>query len=328
MSDVPTLQTIYAAQERLDGLIHRTPLVANRSLSSWAGRELRFKAENWQITGSFKVRGALNKIAELSRDGVPGVVTASSGNHGQAVAWAARHFALPARVVVPVTAPSVKVEAARHYGATIEPCGERSRERLERAQVIAQETGYAFVPPYDDPLVIAGQGTIGLEILSDWPRVDTVLVPVGGGGLISGIATAIKNCRPGVRVIGVEPEGAAKAQQSRRLGHRVELESTASIADGLITLALGHLTYPLIERYVDDLVTVSDAAIQQALWLIMTRMKMVVEPSGAAAAAYALSARPNLALGTSVAIVLSGGNLDPMHVNLLAKPPSATPEAR
>ncbi len=305
----PTLESIRAAASRLEGVIHRTPLAASQSLSEMAGAELRFKAENLQVTGSFKIRGAFNKVAQLAQEGVKGVVTASSGNHGQAVAWAARHFNLLAHIVVPTTAPAVKVKSAEAYGASVEYCGTTSRDRLERAQQVAEQNGYVFVPPYDDPLIMSGQGTAGLEILQDWPAVETVVVPIGGGGLISGIATAIKESRPGIRVIGVEPEGAAKAFTSRQAGRRVELDHTASMADGLITLSLGHLTHPVIQEYVDELVTVSDDAIARAFWLLVTRLKLVVEPSGAAAAAYALSGK--IPAGQRTAVVISGGNVDP-----------------
>ncbi|PSR20774.1 MAG: threonine ammonia-lyase [Sulfobacillus acidophilus] len=301
-------------------MIHHTPLVASQSLSSLVGADLRLKPENLQVTGSFKIRGALNKVAAVrqSEPTVQTVVTASSGNHGQAVAWAARHFGLSAHVVVPKTAPAIKVAAARAFGADVEFCGTRSRERLDRARELARINGYVFIPPYDDPAIMSGQGTIGLEILDEWPDVDVVVAPIGGGGLISGIATAIKETRPHVRVIGVEPTGAAKAWQSRRSARRVELPTTESIADGLITLSLGHLTHPIIEQYVDDLVTVSDEEIKEAFWLLLTRTKLVVEPSGAVSVAALLSRRLVLDPKTRVVAVLSGGNVDPAVVSTLS----------
>lgn len=313
MSDRPTLNSIQAAQGRLADVIHRTPLVSSRSLSTLAGLDVKFKPENLQVTGSFKIRGAFNKVATLADVGleVPAVVTASSGNHGQAVAWAAQYFGLKAHIVVPTTAPTIKVAAAQAFGASVEFRGTRSRERLQRAMELADLEGYVFVPPYDDPAIMSGQGTIGLEILQEWPDVDTVVVPIGGGGLISGIATAIKEFQPRVRVIGVEPAGAAKAWQSRQSGRRVELPTTDSIADGLITLSLGHLTHPLIERYVDDLVTVSEEEITEAFWLLLTRTKLVVEPSGAVSAAALFSHKVTAPQVQRVVAVLSGGNVDP-----------------
>jgi threonine dehydratase len=291
--------------------------MASQSLSSIAGADIRFKPENLQITGSFKIRGAFNKVATVvhAQPDVRAVVTASSGNHGQAVAWAARHFGVKAHIVVPTTAPAIKVAAARAFGASVEFCGTRSQERLERALEIAHANNSVFIPPYDDPAIMSGQGTIGLEILDEWPDVELVVVPIGGGGLISGIATAIKETQPQVRIIGVEPAGAAKAWQSRRRGERVVLPKTDSIADGLITLSLGHLTYPIIEQYVDDLVTVSDEEIKEAFWLLLTRAKLVVEPSGAVTAAALLSHRVALKPQQRVVAVLSGGNVDPSVVS-------------
>lgn len=311
----PTLDSIQEAQSRLAGVIHQTPLVHSRSLSTLAGVTLQFKPENLQVTGSFKIRGAFNKVAQVAETGASGVVTASSGNHGQAVAWAARYFGLPAHIVVPTTAPAIKTASAKAFGGSVEFAGTRSRERLERAQQMAKSHGYTFVAPYDDPVIMSGQGTIGLEILEEWPQVTTVVVPIGGGGLISGIATAIKQSRPDVRVIGVEPEGAAKAFQSRQVGQRVELDHTDSVADGLIALSLGALTHPIIEEYVDEIVTVSDQEIIDTFWLLFTRLKLVVEPSGCAAAAHVI--RSVLPPKEKVAVVLSGGNLDPKKIREL-----------
>lgn len=320
MTDRPTRASILEAQGRLRGVVHKTPLVSSRSLSELAGTDLRFKPENLQVTGSFKIRGAFNKISQVAAAGAKGVITASSGNHGQAVAWAARYFGLPAHIVVPTTAPAIKVRSAEDFGATVEACGTTSRDRLDRARQLAESWDFVFVPPYDDPLIMSGQGTVGLEILEQAPDVDTVLVPVGGGGLISGIATALKETHPDVRVIGVEPEGAAKAFQSRRQGRRVELDATQSIADGLITLSLGEMTHPVVEQYVDDLVTVSEDQIRQAFTLLFTRLKLVVEPSGAATTAGALAQSRSAKLGQHVVAVISGGNVDPSVVPGLFSP--------
>lgn len=320
MSTQPDIQSIYQAKQRLHGVVHRTTLAHSQSIDQVLGAEVRFKPENLQVTGSFKIRGAFNKVSQLAEAGVAGVVTASSGNHGQAVAWAARHFGLPARIVVPTTAPAIKVASAEAFGAIVEGYGTRSRERMERAVALADQLGYSFVPPYDDPAVMSGQGTIGLEILEDWPDVDTVLVPVGGGGLISGIATAIKETRPDVTIIGVEPQGAAKAFQSRKAQTRVELASTESVADGLITLSLGHLTHPIIEHYVDDVVVVNERDIIEAFWLLLTRLKYTVEPSGAVTTAYLLSGGHERLKNRRVVAVISGGNVDPTVLRELPLP--------
>ncbi len=301
---------IEEAWDRLRGMVHETPLLANGTLAASAQCTLRLKAENLQITGSFKIRGAFNKVALVAQAGGSGVVTGSSGNHGQAVAWAARHFHLPARIVVPTTAQAAKVAAALGYGAEVEKCGTTSQERIDRAQQIAQETGMTFVAPYDDDDVMAGQGTIGMEILQQWPEVQAVLVPIGGGGLISGIATAMKSQRPDIRIIGVEPLGAPKASHSRSEHQRVVLPSTETIADGLKSLALGTMTYPIIERLVNDLVTVDDHEIAQAMALLLSRQKMLAEPSGAATLAYALRA-PDQLRGLNTVALISGGNIDP-----------------
>jgi threonine dehydratase len=270
---------------------------------------VRFKAENLQKTGSFKVRGATNRVALAAEAGARGVVTASSGNHAQAVAYAARRHGLAAHVVVPEDANPAKLEAVRAFGATVEFCGTTSRERLARAQALAAEQGLVFVPPYDDPDVMAGQGTIGLEILEAWPEVEVVVVPVGGGGLIAGIASAVKALRPSVRVVGVEPAGAASSYLSRQAGRRIELPAGLSIADGLRSVAPGELTFPIIQEAVDDLVTVTDEQIRAALWTLLSRLKVLVEPSGACAAAWVLDPSRPLA-GRRAAVVLSGGNVD------------------
>lgn len=303
------LEAIRQAQRRIASRVQRTPLLHCTSIGQMADAEVRLKAEHLQRTGSFKIRGAFNKLLTLDEARRPeGVVTASSGNHAQAVAFAARALGLSATVVLPTTANPAKVQAARDFGATIEFCGTTSAERLARAAELA-DAEHPFVPPYDDYTVMAGQGTIGLEILGDFPAVDTILVPVGGGGLISGIACAVKNTAPHVRIIGVEPDGAPKATTSRQAGRRSRLDSSQSIADGLLALAPGELTWPLIERWVDDLVTVSDQQIMAAMRLIWERAKQLVEPSGAAALAFALS--PSLPFrGQNVVAILSGGNVD------------------
>lgn len=315
--NAPNLETIKEAESRLNGAIHHTPLRSTRSGPLPEGTELRLKPENLQVTGSFKIRGAYNKVCrffeQAQKNGTPlvGVVTASSGNHGQAVAWAARHFGLEARIVVPENAPEAKTQAIRGYGAEVEFCGTTSQARLERATVIAEEDGLAFVPPYDDVYVMSGQGTIGLEILSEWPQVQVVVVPIGGGGLISGIATAIKAMNPEVQVVGVEATGAPKAYRSRRENRRVVLDHTDTIADGIKTLSLGHLTYPIVTSLVDHVVTVSDEAIMDAMRWLLFRHKLLVEPSGATTVAAVMGNVDHLFTNKRTVSVLSGGNLDP-----------------
>lgn len=310
-AEVLSANQIAAARARLAGVAHVTPVLRSHLLDERHGVAVGLKAENLQRAGAFKFRGAYNLVAQLAERGERrGVVTASSGNHGQAVALAAHMTGLTAHVVVPSDVSAAKVAAAEAYGATVERVGPKSAERLQRAQALAAEHGWDYVPPYDHPEVLAGQATVGLEILAQVPDVEVVLVPIGGGGLISGIATAVKAARPSVRIIGVEPEGSAAAFLSRQAGRRLAIPAGVTIADGLRTVVPGELTFPIIERLVDDLVTVSDAAIVRALTLLLTHVKTLVEPSGAAAAAYAWQTPSPLA-GARVVAVLSGGNIDP-----------------
>lgn len=294
-----TLNEIRAARERIAGLVARTPIIEDP-----AGDGLLLKAEHLQRTGSFKLRGATNRVMQAAQAGARHVVTGSSGNHGQAVAYVAQKFGLKATIVVPVDASPVKVRGIRSYGAEIEFVGLTSSDRLARAAEIMRSTGAVFVPPYDDEQVMAGQGTIGLEILEQVPDVATVYVPIGGGGLISGIATAIKESNPRVRIVGVEPELANDTYLSRQRGEIVTIGTTTTIADGLRTSHPGELTWPIVQRYVDDIVLVSDDEIREACRYLLERVKQVVEPSGAVSVAAARRAG-----GRAVAVV-SGGNID------------------
>jgi threonine dehydratase len=305
-----TLDDVLAAQRLITGRLHRTLLAGSAMLSARVDAPLYLKLESWQKTGSFKPRGVLNKIAALSEaERARGLVTASAGNHAQALAWAAAAEGLACTVVMPETAPATKVEATRGYGATIvfEPS---TLTVFERANALAAEHGYTFVPPFDDPAIIAGQGTVGLEIIEDLPDAGTVLVPIGGGGLIAGIALAVKSRRPDARVIGVEPEGAAAMWRSRQQGRPVRLDKVETIADGLSAPFAGELTFALVQQYVDDLVLVSDADIRMAMTLILERCKLLVEPAGAATVAALLSGAAQIKPGAPVAAVLSGGNVD------------------
>ncbi|MBX5476408.1 MAG: threonine/serine dehydratase [Clostridia bacterium] len=306
------MRDVARARHRIRGLAVETPLVSARTLGETAGLKLWLKAENLQRTGSFKLRGAVNRLAVLARSGAPlrGVITASSGNHGQALAYAARAFGYPAVVVVPEDAAPPKVAAARTFGAEVVHCGRTSAERFAKAYDLAAERGLEFVPPYDDPDIIAGQGTIGLEILEACPEVEAVLVPLGGGGLLAGIATAIKERAPRVRLVGVEPEGSNAHQQSRAAGRPVTLPRTETVADGLRKLAPGRLTFPIIQEKVDEIVTVCDEEILQAMARLALTAKLVVEPSGATSVAAALNGR-GVRPGERVVCVLSGGNVDP-----------------
>lgn len=293
------LASVQAAAERIRSLVIRTPLLEDPT-----GNGLFYKAEHLQRTGSFKLRGAANRVSLAAQAGAQHVVTGSSGNHGQAVAYVAQRLGLKATIVVPEDAPAVKVAGIRYWGGVVEFCGYSSTERLARAAEIVAESGAVFIPPYDDPEVMAGQGTIGLEILQQNPDVEQVFVPIGGGGLISGIATAIKESNPRVRVIGVEPELASDTYQSRQQGTRVSIGASKTIADGLRTATPGELTFPVVQRYVDEIVLVSEDEIRQACRHMLEGVHQLVEPSGAVSVAAALRAG-----GRSVAVI-SGGNQD------------------
>ena len=305
-----TLDDVVSARRVIGGRLHRTPLIPSAALSAQVGVPLYLKLESWQKTGSFKPRGVLNKIASLSHhERARGLVTASAGNHAQALAWAAAAEGVACTVVMPETAPAAKLAATRGYGGTIvlEPS---TLTVFGRAQSLVDEHGYTFVPPFDDPAIVAGQGTVGLEILEDLPDVGTVVVPIGGGGLIAGIALAIKSQRPNVRIVGVEPTGAAKMWRSRQEGQAVHLDKVETIADGLSAPFAGKVPFELVQKYVDDLVLVEDADILQAMILILERCKQLAEPGGATALAALLSGAAKVAANAPVVLILSGGNID------------------
>ncbi|MGQ0561214.1 MAG: threonine ammonia-lyase [Gemmatimonadota bacterium] len=289
----------------------RTPLLPAPWLSDRVGAEVRLKCENLQHAGAFKIRGAYTMLARLpDAERKRGVITYSSGNHGQALALAARIFGVRAVVVMPATAPQIKVDGARHYGAEVIFAGTTSTERMQRALALADQHGYVVVPPFDHPDIIAGQGTVGLEILEDWGDVAVVLAPIGGGGLASGLAAYIKQAKPDVRVIGVEPANADAMFQSLAARQPVTIEAKGTIADGLMPVRPGDLTYAHAAEFIDEIVRVSDDAIREATRALLRDARLVVEFSGAATVA-ALLAGGFSPDGQKTAVVLSGGNLDP-----------------
>ncbi|HEY8449378.1 MAG TPA: threonine ammonia-lyase, partial [Bacillota bacterium] len=316
MAVAPTLADVRAAAAALRRVVYRTPLVRAGQLLG-GERELYLKAENLQRTGSFKVRGAYNRIRQLSpRQKRRGVVTASAGNHAQGVALSAAAAGVTATIVMPRHAPLIKVTATRALGAEVELVGDTFEEALAHAWDLCRQRGAAFVHAFDDPAVIAGQGTIGLEILADLPRTATVVVPIGGGGLIGGIGLAVKALRPDVRVIGVEPEGAAAAFAARRAGRLVPLERVATIADGLAVKEPSPLTFSLIERYVDDIVLVSEDEIVRAIVTMLERAKLLAEGAGAVGVAAVLAGKVPPAGDGETVVVVSGGNID---INVMAR---------
>jgi threonine dehydratase len=293
----PGLPEIEAARARLDGVARVTPVYGSETLSQLAGRETKLKAENLQRTGSFKIRGAYNRISRLSAgERAAGVVAASAGNHGQAVAWAAREVGAVARIFMPQDAPMAKVEATRHYGAEVVLGGTSLEECLESAAAYVAEHGATFIHPFEDPLVIAGQATIGLELAEQVPEAETVLIPVGGGGLASGIALALRASKPGIRIVGVQAEG------TRPGG------SGFTIADGIAVKSPGELTTSILDDVLDDMVSVTDEQISEAIVLLLERTKLVVEGAGAVSVAALLAGKAG-GLGCAVP-VLSGGNID------------------
>jgi threonine dehydratase len=302
-----SLRDVVKARERIKDSIHRTPLLSSKTMSGIAGNEVYLKGEHLQKTGSFKIRGAANKLKSIAGQ-AEHVVAASSGNHGQAVSYMAAQFGLKATIVVPEDAPRCKVEAIKGYGARVLYGGVTSNSRLAKAEELAEEDGVMLIPPYDDPLIMAGQGTTGLEILEQLREVDIVYVPIGGGGLISGISTAIKETNPTVRVIGVEPEAANDTFLSWRNGEIVSIENPDTVADGLRALQPGDLTFPVVQKNVDDLVLVGEDEIKETFAFLLERMKQVVEPSGAVAVAAAMANKARVH-GKKVVAVVSGGNV-------------------
>ena len=308
-----TLEEIKQAQQRIKGVALHTPLIP--CPHGDADRQLYFKPENLQPIGAFKIRGAYNKIASLpEQERRRGVITYSSGNHAQGVAYAARAVGIKAVVVMPANTPKTKVEATRTLGAEIVFVGPASSERQAKAEELAALHGYAIIPPYNDEQIIAGQGTAGLEILEDLPDVECVLSPVSGGGLRSGIATAIKLSRPEVKVIGCEPELSADAQESLRTGHLVTWsaeKTTRTICDGLRTQSLGAINFEHVRRYVDDIITVSEDEIREAMRRLALSAHLVAEPSGAVTFAAFLFRAQELPRVRRTVAVISGGNVEP-----------------
>jgi len=311
-----TLPDIQAAQETIHEAIALTPCRYSGFLSRLTGADVHLKLENLQNTGSFKIRGAFNKLSALTAgERSRGVIAASAGNHAQGVARAAQQLGMYATILMPEPTPITKVEATKAAGAEVILQGETFDDAMGLAQSLAHERGLTMIHPFDDPAVIAGQGTVGLEMLDQLPELGAVVVPIGGGGLIAGIAIALKELRPTIRVIGVQAEQAASAVLSRQAGHVVELTGIKTIADGIAVKRVGHLTFPIIERYVDDLVTVNDDDIAAAILIYMERSRVVVEGAGAASLAALISRKVNLN-GTCTGVVVSGGNID---VQMVAK---------
>jgi threonine dehydratase len=307
-----TIESLRAAARVLDGVAIRTPLLDVPDLSARVGVPVGLKCELLQPIGAFKIRGAYNAVTRLVAGGgaASGVVAASSGNHGQALAFAARHFGLRAVVVMPESTPQVKVDGVRRYGGEVVLAGAtRSAEQGARAEAIAREEGLALIPPFDHPDVIAGQGTIGLEILEQRPDVETILVPVSGGGLISGISVAVAALAPAVEVVGVEPEGAAKLTAALAAGAPRTLGHTESMADGLLSRSVGSLTFDIMRGVVRRAVTVTEVEIAAAVRYLHHHTDLRPEPSGAVAVAALLAGHLRPA-GPTVAVV-SGGNVDP-----------------
>jgi len=302
------LRDITNAQQIIVGRVHRTPLISSTTLGRRTNAHLYFKAEIFQKTGSFKSRGAINKLHHLTEEERKrGVITISSGNHAQGVAYAASLFGISATVVMPHTTPANKVSATRGYGAEVVLT---EGALLTTCLEIQRERNLTMVHPFDDPHVVAGQGTIGLEILDDLPKVDAVFVPVGGGGLISGIATAIKLRKPAVKIVGVEPIGASAMWQSLQRKAVVHLDRMDTIAEALAAPFVGELNLALVQKYVDELVLVSDDEMIEALCLLLEWCKLLTEPAGAAGFAALLFKKVNIPSGSEVVCLLSGGNFD------------------
>ncbi|MES2178814.1 MAG: threonine/serine dehydratase [Gemmatimonadota bacterium] len=309
MTDLITLDDLIAAAARIASVAVRTPLLATDTLSEELGAPIWIKPEMLQRGGAFKFRGAYNFLAQLSpEERARGVIAPSSGNHAQAVALAAKLFGCKAVVVMPTTVTAAKSDGARRLGARVELAGTTTQHRYDRAVELMHAEGFTMVPPYDHPWIIAGQGTVGLEIAADLPDVETVLVPVGGGGFSAGVSTAIKLRAPNAKVIGIEPANAPKLSKAREAGKPVRIPPTDGLADGLLAVEIGGITFAHHQAYIDDVVQVDDAALRDGVRFLLDRMKLVAEPSGAITVAALMQGlvRPT---GKTVA-VLSGGNIE------------------
>jgi threonine dehydratase len=307
-----TFDDVRAAAARIAGHVHRTPVFTSRTADAITGARVFFKAETFQRVGAFKARGAFSRLtllgaAERSR----GVVAFSSGNHAQAVALAARDLGVPATIVMPDDAPALKLAATRGYGAEVVLYDRRREDREAIARRLVEERGVILVPPFDDEAVIAGQGTAALELLEEVPDLDVVVTPCGGAGLLAGTAVSATALRPGVRVLGVEPEAGNDVARSLAEGRRIAIAVPETIADSLQTTRVGERNFAILQALVEGVVTASDLELRQAMTFLFSRMKLVVEPGGAAAAAALLAGSVPLVAGRRVGIVLSGGNVDP-----------------
>jgi len=305
-----TIEDIEAAASVLAPVVHKTPLLSSRTFDAMTGNRVFFKAENFQRTGAFKLRGAYNKISSLNEnERKRGIIAHSSGNHAQGVACASAMFGVKSVIVMPGNSVKSKVTATRNYGAEVIYCGNTTDDRERMTQELIDRFGYTLIHPYNDEKLIAGQGTAAFEIFSERKDVDFLLVPVGGGGLISGCAVSAKHLSPKTRVIGVETEGASDCFRSFREKKLIKLESVSTIADGMRTLSVGTLNFELIMKYVDDVITVRDEDIYPMMRFFLSRMKILVEPTGAVAAAAVMKNVLGLA-GKNICAVISGGNAD------------------
>ncbi|GHP19451.1 putative threonine dehydratase [Rhodococcus sp. NKCM2511] len=316
MSEIVRVTTsdIASAEALLEPVMRRTPVVASRILSDLTGHEVRLKCENLQRTGSFKPRGAYNRIARLDADQrARGVVAASAGNHAQGVAWAASEVGITSTVFMPVGVSLPKLVATKAYGATVHLVGNTVDEALTSAREFADRTGATLIHPFDHLDIVAGQATLGTELLQQMPDVGTIVIPTGGGGLLAGVAAAVKLTKPDVRVIGVQAEGAAAWPASLEAGHPIALTSMSTMADGIAVGLPGSVPFDHVQGWVDDVVTVSEDALSRALVLCIERAKLIVEPAGAAAVAALMThSAEELGLTGSVCAVMSGGNIDPL----------------
>jgi threonine dehydratase len=311
-NDTVTFADVQAAAARLHGQAHRTPIITSETFNQMAGCRVYFKCENLQRAGAFKFRGAYNALSLLSPEQRRrGVVAFSSGNHAQGLALAAKALNVPAVVVMPSDAPPIKMEATRGYGAEVVLYDRLTGDREAIAHQLASERGLTVIPPFDHPHIIAGQGTAAMELFQDVPDLDFMLTPVGGGGLISGCATAAKAMRPGVRVIGVETEPANDAWQSLRTGKRVTIPVPDTIADGIRTTCLGVYTFEIMQRLVDDIALVTDTDVMDAMRFMLLRIKLLAEPTGAVPVAALMAHKVPAVSGRRVGVIVSGGNADP-----------------